>query len=54
MPLYDKIVTLAHRIAVNDNNPETVDTFIDALQLYEQHHGVPHALDASLPDLQSE
>lgn len=54
MPLYDKIVTLAHRIAVNDNNPETVDTFIDALELYEKYHGEPHALDASLPEIQTQ
>lgn len=54
MPLLDKIVDLTYRIAHNDNNPENVSLFVDALQLYEKTHGVPHTLDASLPDLWSE
>lgn len=52
--LLEKIVTLSHRIAVNDNTPETLDTFVEALNVYENFHGVPHKLDAELPDLELE
>jgi len=53
-PLLEKIVTLSHRMTVNDNNPETLDVFVEALMLYEQTQGAPHSLDASLPEFYPE
>ena len=53
-PLLEKIVTLSHRLATNDNNPETLDVFVEALMLYEQTQGAPHELDARLPDFYPE